>query len=87
MGVPMCTSESLFAVAHPRMETTNQDNRRHGEGELGIGGMEVTGTSDCVATVNVGSEDGGLDYKALIRQQQRELEELKRAAREASPSK
>lgn len=30
--------------------------------------------------------DNGLDYRELIREQRRELEELKRAAREASPT-
>lgn len=41
---------------------------------------------DNVAVEDVELEhDGGLDYRALIREQRRELEELKRAARKASP--
>lgn len=53
-----------------------------GEG-LGLGEEE----NSCATTTKEAAGDGGdgLDYRALIREQRRELEELKRAAREASP--
>lgn len=42
-------------------------------------------SASAASSAAVAANDGGLDYRALIRQQRRELEELKRAAREDSP--
>lgn len=57
------------------MEKGTSDDRCHSEGAAGSDGEEGS------AAVGVDN-----DYRRLVEEQRAELEELKRAAREASPS-
>lgn len=61
-------------------KTVSYRNGKH-EGSDGAEGIDGDGSAPAAG------KDDGLDYRALIREQRRELEELKRVAREASPSK
>lgn len=83
----------ILAFYRPPMEETKRGHGYYDGGDIVSVGAGVVGDIDPVAASTSAAsaaavaahDDGGLDYRALIRQQRRELEELKRAAREDSP--
>ncbi|CAM9809243.1 unnamed protein product [Pylaiella littoralis] len=73
------------------METGSNENGYGGEdtgwsGE-GKGSVAGDGVERGSSNIDDSSHHAGIDYRRLIKEQRHELEELKRAAREASPSR
>lgn len=72
------------------METDSRNNGCDVEVGSGRGGRMDSLAGDGVQPSSISNlndgNDSGMDYRRLIDEQKHELEELKRAAREASPS-
>ncbi|CAM9758280.1 unnamed protein product, partial [Laminaria digitata] len=83
--------ELVLGCYHPQMEEKSRGHRhRDGDDAVSVGAEFIGGIDPATASASAASSSsaavaGGLDYRALIRQQRHEIAELKRAALEDSP--